>query len=204
MVHFLPKILGDAQETALWMGTVFKAVEIQRAVKQWGNLPLTCPRYQQSQHMWPGAINFVERTTEMRSLGKDSPILSLSSKPWIILRKASEWSWCLPLRLGMECWTNGEMRWQQPTCMGDPTGIPVWDLGINVELCCWAPRRWRSLPPTTCRSNVLSDHRCEADNRTRHGWEKAYFWAMEHFLFSINLGNSGPGIPDWGQRNFCM
>lgn len=69
MVGFLLKILGDAQETALWMGTAFKAVEIQRAGKQWGNLPLSRPRHQQPQHVWSGTINFVERTNEMRSLG---------------------------------------------------------------------------------------------------------------------------------------
>lgn len=107
MVGFLPKILGDAQETALLMGTAFKAVEIQGAGKQWGNLPLTCLRHQQSQHMWSGTINFVERRAEMRSLGKDSLTLSLSSKPWLILRKGNEWRFCLPLRLGMlEKWRN--------------------------------------------------------------------------------------------------
>lgn len=79
------------------MGTAFKAVEIQRAGKQWGNLPLTRPRHQQSQHVRSGTINFVERTNEMRSLGREFYIViefktlnNLEKGKWIELVLAFE------------------------------------------------------------------------------------------------------------------
>lgn len=103
----------------------------------------------------------------------------------------------------MEKWDGSSLLVWGTQFLGNP-GIPVWSLAINVELCCWAPWRWRSCPPITCRRNVLSDHSCKADNRKRHGWEKGCFWAMEHLLFSINLGYSGPGILNCGQHNFCI
>lgn len=172
-------------------GTAFEAVRVQRAGKQRGTAPLSCLRHQQSQHVWSGTIHFVEKTTEIPSLEKDSPMLSLWSSPEVISRKASERGWCLPL--SWEGWANGKMRRRQPPGFGDPTGAPLSGL-------------WSSLVWPHGDKGVSSHHHYhlgeECPRRSRawgrhgamHGQAEAHFTAVQHFLFSVDLGSSGLGF----------